>query len=91
MAFADSYGAPEAPPLASERRQTIASELAALGFNTDFAPDMDVTMGPADPTIGARSMSGEPAPRRTSGVAFSQGMLAAGVLPAASTFPATAP
>ena len=40
----------------------MASELAALGFNTNFAPTTDVTMGPADPTIGARSMSGQ---RRT--------------------------
>ena len=44
-------------------------------------------MGPADPTIGARSMSGNARHASGFGVAFSQGMLAAGLLPAAKHFP----
>lgn len=82
-----SYGAAGSGPLASEAGQAMASELAALGFNTDFAPTSDVTMGPADPTIGARSMSGDADAASGFGVAFSQGMLAAGLLPAAKHFP----
>ena len=82
-----SYGAAGSGPLAGEAGQAMASELAALGFNTDFAPTSDVTMGPADPTIGARSMSGDADAASGFGVAFSQGMLAAGLLPAAKHFP----
>ncbi|WP_427008473.1 glycoside hydrolase family 3 N-terminal domain-containing protein [Pseudarthrobacter sp. H2] len=82
-----SYGAAGSAPLASDAGQALASELAALGFTTDFAPAMDVTMGPADPTIGARSMSGSADAAADLGVAFSQGMLAAGLLPAAKHFP----
>ena len=82
-----SYGAAGSGPLAGEAGQAMASELAALGFNTDFAPTSDVTMGPADPTIGARSMSGNADAASGFGVAFSQGMLAAGLLPAAKHFP----
>ena len=82
-----SYGAAGSAPLAGDAGRAMASELAALGFNTDFAPTADVTMGPADPTIGARSMSGNADAASGIGVAFSQGMLAAGLLPAAKHFP----
>ncbi|MET4133903.1 glycoside hydrolase family 3 N-terminal domain-containing protein [Pseudarthrobacter sp. PvP090] len=82
-----SYGAAGSGPLAGEAGRAMAAELAALGFNTDFAPTSDVTMGPADPTIGARSMSGDADAASGFGVAFSQGMLAAGLLPAAKHFP----
>ena len=82
-----SYGAAGSEPLAAEAGQAMAAELAALGFNVDFAPATDVTMGPADPTIGARSMSGSAETAADLGVAFSQGMLASGLLPAAKHFP----
>ncbi|WP_326951827.1 glycoside hydrolase family 3 protein [Arthrobacter sp. Leaf69] len=82
-----SYGAAGSGPLAADAGRAMASELAALGFNTNFAPTTDVTMGPADPTIGARSMSGNAKQASGFGVAFSQGMLASGLLPAAKHFP----
>lgn len=82
-----SYGAAGSGPLAGAAGQAMAAELAGLGFNTDFAPAADVTMGPADPTIGARSMSGDAGTASGFGVAFSQGMLAAGLLPAVKHFP----
>jgi beta-N-acetylhexosaminidase len=82
-----SYGAAGSEPLAADAGQALASELAALGFNVDFAPATDVTMGPADPTIGARSMSGSAGAAAELGVAFSKGMLASGLLPAAKHFP----
>lgn len=82
-----SYGAAGNETLTREAGQGLAGELAALGFNVDFAPDTDVTMGPKDPTIGARSMSADPAAAAVHGVAFSQGMLAAGVLPTVKHFP----
>ncbi|MFF1251063.1 glycoside hydrolase family 3 N-terminal domain-containing protein [Pseudarthrobacter sp. NPDC058329] len=82
-----SYGAAGSGALAREAGQGLAGELVPLGFNTDFAPDTDVTIGPADPTIGARSMSGNPDTAAALGVEYSQGMLAAGVLPTVKHFP----
>jgi beta-N-acetylhexosaminidase len=38
----------------------LAGEIAAVGFNVDFAPDADVTMGRSDPTIGSRSAGSWP-------------------------------
>ncbi|MCU1531456.1 MAG: beta-N-acetylhexosaminidase [Arthrobacter sp.] len=82
-----SYGAAGSEPLAGEAGKAMASELAGLGFNVDFAPTTDVTMGPSDPTIGARSMSGSAGTAARLGVAFSNGMLASGLLPAVKHFP----
>lgn len=82
-----SYGAAGSRQLAVDAGGAMASELAALGFNVDFAPVADVTMGPADPAIGARSFSGDAGTAADFGVAFSEGMLAAGLLPAVKHFP----
>ncbi len=82
-----SYGAAGSEPLASEAGHAMSAELAGLGFNVDFAPTADVTMGPADPTIGARSFSGSAGTAAEVGVAFSKGMLGSGILPAAKHFP----
>lgn len=82
-----SYGAAGNLDLTRKAGKGLASELVPLGFDLDFAPDTDVTVGPADPTIGARSMSGDPAAAAAQGTAFSQGMLDAGVLPTVKHFP----
>lgn len=82
-----SYGAAGNASLTRDAGQGVAGELAPLGFNLDFAPDADVTIGPKDPTIGARSMSGDPAAAATQSVSFARGMLAAGVLPTIKHFP----
>lgn len=82
-----SYGAAANAPLTKDAGRALAAEIAPLGFTVDFAPDADVTIGPADPTIGARSMSGNPDQAGALAVAFSQGMQEAGVLPAVKHFP----
>ena len=82
-----SYGAAGDDGLAADAGKALASELAGLGFTADFAPDMDITAGPQDPTIGARAMSGNPDAAARLGVGFAEGMLAAGVLPSAKHFP----
>jgi beta-N-acetylhexosaminidase len=82
-----SYGAAGNVALTKQAANGLAAELAPLGFTVDFAPDTDVTVGPADPTIGARSMSGNPDAAGVLGVAFFEGMLAGGVLPAVKHFP----
>ncbi|BAS10122.1 uncharacterized lipoprotein YbbD [Arthrobacter sp. Hiyo4] len=82
-----SYGAAGNAPLAKDAGRALAAEIASLGFTVDFAPDADVTIGPADPTIGARSMSGNPDAAGALAVAFAQGMQEAGILPALKHFP----
>ncbi|MFJ6079123.1 glycoside hydrolase family 3 protein [Pseudarthrobacter sp. NPDC092419] len=82
-----SYGAAGNGALARLSGKALASELAHLGFNMDFAPDADVTMGPKDPTIGARSFSADPAVAASLSVEFSRGLLQAGILPSAKHFP----
>nr|WP_308471369.1 glycoside hydrolase family 3 N-terminal domain-containing protein [Arthrobacter sp. Y81] len=82
-----SYGAAANLALATDAGKALASELAGLGFNADFAPATDVTAGPQDPTIGARSMSGNADAAASLGAGFAQGMLSAGLLPSAKHFP----
>lgn len=82
-----SYGAAGNAPLAGDAGTAMAAELAALGFNTDFAPTVDVTMGPADRAVGARSLSGDAGTAAGLGVGFAQGLLAGGLLPAVKHFP----
>ncbi len=82
-----SYGAAGSAPLTGQAGSALAAELAGLGFNIDFAPTIDVTMGPADRAIGARSMSGDAGTAGGLGVAFSQGLLTGGLLPAVKHFP----
>lgn len=82
-----SYGAAGSVPLAAEAGAGLAAELAPLGFTVDFAPSADVTIGPADPTIGARSMSADPRAAAALSAGFAKGMLAGGVLPAVKHFP----
>lgn len=82
-----SYGAAGSVPLAAEAGTGLAAELAPLGFTVDFAPAADVTMGPADPTIGARSMSADPRTAASLSAGFAKGMLAGGVLPTVKHFP----
>lgn len=45
--------------LARSGHRFLAAELEELGFTTSFAPEGDVTVGAADPTIGSRSFGGD--------------------------------
>ncbi|MBO1267246.1 glycoside hydrolase family 3 N-terminal domain-containing protein [Arthrobacter cavernae] len=74
-------------PLASDAGAAMGAELAGLGFTIDFAPDADVTIGPQDPTIGSRSMDGDPDAVGRLSTAFGQGLLESGVLPVSKHFP----
>ncbi len=52
----------------------LGEELAAVGFNADFAPDIDVNNNPANPVIGTRSFSDDPALVSKLGMAYSKGL-----------------
>lgn len=62
-------------------------ELRELGFTWVFAPVADVTIGAADPTIGTRSASQDPAIAAKATAAAVRGFDAAGVVSTVKHFP----
>ncbi len=70
-----AIGATANPAANAEKTgEIIGEELAAIGFNTDFAPDIDVNNNPANPVIGTRSFSDDPALVAELGTAYSRGL-----------------
>ena len=69
----------------------VASEmgewLAALGFDLDLAPCLDVNSNPANPVIGVRSFGASAALAARHGAAFITALQAAGVAACAKHFP----
>lgn len=67
--------------------QLIGRELAAVGWNVDFAPDVDVNSNPANPVIGTRAFSDDPAVVAELGRAFARGLRDNGVIATYKHFP----
>jgi beta-N-acetylhexosaminidase len=65
----------------------LAFELRATGFDWDFAPVLDVDSNPANPVIGDRSFSSDPAEVARLGAALGEGMERAGVASCGKHFP----
>jgi beta-N-acetylhexosaminidase len=65
----------------------VGAELAAIGFNVDFAPVLDVASNPQNPIIGDRSFAADPLRVSEMGGAFARGLEAAGVLACGKHFP----
>jgi beta-N-acetylhexosaminidase len=63
------------------------AELAALGFNLDFAPVLDVDSNPANPIIGDRAFGSDPERVARLGFAFAAGLEGEGVLACGKHFP----
>ena len=63
------------------------AELRAAGYNTVFAPDGDITIGPADPIIGSRSAGSDPDTVAKAVVAAVAGYSEAGMISAVKHFP----
>lgn len=63
------------------------ADTAALGFNVDFAPVADVTIGLADPTIRTRSAGSNPQNVGRTVVAATLGFQDAGLIPTLKHFP----
>ena len=82
-----SAGAADDLRLTRTAARASGAELRGLGFTVDFAPDADVTSGPADPTIGSRSVGSDPDLVAEHVVAAAQGYLDSGVLPVLKHFP----
>ena len=75
------------PDLAERFGRLIGRELAALGFDLDFAPVVDVDSNPANPVIGDRSFGADPRVVAEMGAAVIRGLQAAGVWACAKHFP----
>lgn len=82
-----ALGATGDSALARETGRIIGSELAALGINVDFAPDMDVNNNPANPIIGIRSFSDDPQIVAEMGTAFLDGLQGENISAALKHFP----
>ena len=81
-------GAAGDPALTRAAYAASGGGAAGLGFTVDFAPDADVTAGPSDPAIGARSAGSSPrAVAEHVGRRGSQGFASAGIVPVLKHFP----
>lgn len=67
--------------------EDVGSGLAALGIDLDLAPVVDLDDGPPAGIIGDRSFSADPATAAAYGLAWAEGLSAAGVQPTAKHFP----
>ncbi len=65
----------------------LGAELAAIGFNLDFAPVLDVDSNPKNPIIGDRSFARDPDVVARLGRAFIRGLQERGVLACGKHFP----
>ncbi len=63
------------------------ADMRGLGFNVDFAPVADLTVGLADPIIRTRSAGDDANDVSATVVAAADGLVAAGVIPAIKHFP----
>jgi beta-N-acetylhexosaminidase len=82
-----SAGAADDTDLTRAAAAGSGAELLGLGFDMVFAPVADVTVGPADPVIGARSAGSRPGLVARHVVAAGQGYQDAGVVPVLKHFP----
>lgn len=71
----------------TEAARATSLELRDLGFTWVFAPVADVTIGAADPTIGSRSPSGDPALASRAVAAAVEGYDDAGLVSTTKHFP----
>jgi beta-N-acetylhexosaminidase len=86
---AAELGATGAPAVTRAASEAVASTLAGLGFNLNFAPVVDVNTNPQNPVIGQldRSFSSDPGVVAGHAAAWVEGHRAHGVLTCLKHFP----
>ncbi len=67
--------------------KALGAQLACLGFNTDFAPVLDIDTNAGNPVIGDRAFGTEAARVTRHGLAFAAGLQSAGVIACGKHFP----
>jgi beta-N-acetylhexosaminidase len=77
----------QTPEQVRDYARGIGERLAAVGVDLDLAPLLDLDDGPYSGIIGDRSFSKDPETAATYGLAFSAGLMDAGVRPTVKHFP----
>ena len=67
--------------------QVLGEEIAAVGFNVDYAPVVDVNNNPSNPVIGTRSFSDDPEVVSKLGLAYAEGLEENNIIPTFKHFP----
>ena len=67
--------------------EALGAEIAAVGFNVDYAPVLDVHTNPSNPVIGDRAFGADVAAATAHGLAFWRGLERAGVRGCGKHFP----
>lgn len=80
-------GALDDVALTARVAEALGQQLALLGFNTDFAPVLDIDTNPDNPVIGDRSFGADAAIVTRHGLAFARGLQRAGVIACGKHFP----
>ena len=75
------------PELTRRAGRVLGRQLAALGFDLDFAPVLDVSTNPDNRVIGDRSFGADPELVARHGLAFAAGLSDAGILACGKHFP----
>ena len=70
-----------------EVAEMMGKELTAIGFNADFAPDVDVNNNPANPVIGVRSFSDDAQTVAKHGSVFVRALNDSGIISTLKHFP----
>jgi len=73
--------------LIREVGHAMGREMAAAGFNLDFAPVLDTHTNPENPIIGDRAFSSQPSQVAPMALAFARGLRGSGVAPCGKHFP----
>ncbi|PHV11811.1 hydrolase [Chitinimonas sp. BJB300] len=87
MALGAAYEATKNDQLAYDQGRVLATEIAAVGFNLNFAPDVDVNSNPLNPVINVRAYGDDPATISLLGYRTVQGMASQGVIGTFKHFP----
>ena len=80
-------GAADDVELAERAGTALATTVASVGANVDFAPVLDLALDPRSTVIGTRSLGDDPQRVALLGAAFVRGLQAAGVAATAKHFP----
>jgi len=83
----DRFAPPDDANIAELVGRAMGDELAALGFDIDFAPVLDVHTNPRNPIIGDRAFGTDAEAVARRALAFARGLDAAAVLACGKHFP----
>lgn len=67
--------------------KAVGKELSAFGFNTNYAPVLDINSNPANPVIGSRAFGSDAPTVKRYGLAAMEGLRESGVISVVKHFP----